>query len=78
MDYPEKIRIPVKKITAIAVGEEFQKKYKTRNVSVNTTKQISNFSKRPSIAYLWQMKMELIFKIIIAFILTLQAGTLFL
>ena len=43
MDYPEKIRIPVKKITAIAVGEEVEKKYKTRNVSVNTTKQISNF-----------------------------------
>ena len=61
MDYPEKIRIPVKKITAIAVGEEVEKKYKTRNVSVNTTKQISNSSKRPSIAYLWQMKMELIF-----------------
>ena len=64
-----KIRIPVKKITAIAVGEEVEKKkYKTRNVSVNTTKQISNSSNRPSIAYLWQMKMELIFKIIIAFI----------
>ena len=26
MDYPEKIRIPVKKITAIAVGEEVEKK----------------------------------------------------
>ena len=39
----------MKKITAIALGEEVgQKKYKTRNVSVNTTKQVSNSQKRPS------------------------------
>ena len=30
MDYPEKIRIPVKKITAIALGEEVEKKNKER------------------------------------------------
>ena len=42
LDYPEKIRILVKEITVIGLGEEVEKKYKTRNVSVNTTKQISN------------------------------------
>ena len=41
---------------------------------MNTTKQISNSSNRPSIAYLWQMKMELIFKIIIAFIFNPPSG----
>ena len=30
MDYPEKIRIPVKKITAIAVGEEVEKKIQNK------------------------------------------------
>ena len=38
LDYPEKIRILVKEITVIGLGEEVEKKYKTRN----TTKQISN------------------------------------
>ena len=33
MDYPEKIRIPVKKITAIALGEEVEKKQNKERLS---------------------------------------------
>ena len=75
MDYPEKNKNPREENNRDCCWRRVRKKkYKTRNVSVNTTKQISNFSKRQSIAYLWQMKMELIFKIIIAFIFNPPSG----